>query len=182
MRAKTNWYVVTGGPSSGIDTVLNALKKMGYRITSEVARDIIDKEKAKGKNSKEIRKNEAKFQQRVLKRKIELEDKLPRNKLIFLNRALPDSIAYYQNCGLDPQRILNKCKRVFYRKVFLLRQLPKFTQDYARTENARTAKRLNSLLEKAYEGLGYRVVIVPVTTPKRRIKFILSRLESKFRR
>jgi predicted ATPase len=176
MSVKTNWYVITGGPSSGIDTVLNELKKMGYRVTSEVARDIIDKERVKGKISGEVRKNEAKFQQEVLKKKIELEEKLPKNKLIFLNRAIPDSIAYYQNCGLNPQRILNKCKRVFYKKVFLLKQLPKFTKDYARTENARTAKKLNSLLKKAYKRLGYKVVIVPVTTPEKRIKFILSRL------
>jgi predicted ATPase len=179
MSVKSNWYVVTGGPSSGIDTVLNTLKKMGYRVTSEVARDIIDEERAKGKTTPEIRRNEAKFQQRAFRRKIELENKLPKNQLIFLNRALPDSIAYYQNCGLNSQGVFNKCKRGLYKKVFLLKQLSQFTKDYARIENVKRAKKLSSLLKKAYRKLGYKVIIVPVMTPKRRAKFILSHLEPK---
>ncbi len=130
----SNWYVITGGPSSGKTTVLNELAKLGYLIYPEAARVFIDEEMAKGKTLKEIRGNETEFQKQVLKIKIKVEKEAPKDKIIFFDRAIPDSIAYYQICGLDSKEVLKFCQRKVYRKIFFLEQLP-FDQDYARVED-----------------------------------------------
>ncbi len=113
--------MITGGPSSGKTTILKELKKLGYITYPDAARVLIDKEKKKGKKLKEIRKDEAEFQKKVLKAKIKIEKSAPRDKIVFFDRAIPDSIAYYQMCELDPKEVLKFCKRKIYPKNILFR-------------------------------------------------------------
>ena len=136
----SNWYVITGGPSSGKTTVLKELAKLGYVVYPEAARVFIDKEMKKGKSLKEIRGNEAEFQRKVLKIKVEVEKTAPKDKIVFFDRAIPDSIAYYQIAGLNPQEVLRFCPKRKYKKIFFLEQLP-FGQDYARIEDNKTIKK-----------------------------------------
>ena len=119
-KSSPNWYVITGGPSSGKTTVLNELAKLDYLIYPEAARVFIDKEMAKGKSREEIRGDEAKFQKGVLTIKIKVEKEALKNKVVFFDRAIPDSIAYYQICGLDLKEILKFCKKSVYKKPSLL--------------------------------------------------------------
>jgi predicted ATPase len=169
--------VITGGPSSGKTTILNELAKLGYIVYPEAARILIDKEMAKGKTIKEIRKNEVEFQKKVLKMKVKIENKAPKEKIVFFDRAIPDSIAYYQICGLDPKEVLRFCKKKRYRKVFFLEQLP-FEKDYARIEDGKTLKKLNKLLKKSYKKLGYEVISIPPMSIKKRLNKILKEIES----
>lgn len=174
---KSNWYVITGGPSSGKTTVLKELAKLGYIIYPEAARVFIDEEMAKGKSLREIRGNEAEFQRKVLKIKIQIEKEAPRDKIVFFDRGIPDSIAYYQICGLDPKEVLKFCKRKVYKKIFFLEQLP-FKNDYARIEDGKTIKKLNKLLKESYEKLGYEVIVIPAMSVKERVKKILSEIKN----
>ena len=184
MESKSNWYLITGGPSSGKKTVLKLLKTMGYRVIWEVARGVIDRANRKGVTTQELREDEAKFQESLLPIKLRLEQKLPRDQVIFWNRAMPDSIAYLENCRGDPKEALALCERDLYKKVFLLEQLYQFTSDYARTEDVQTALRLNLLLRKAYEQLGYEVISVPEMSSipqlsiAKRLAFILEQVYS----
>lgn len=173
--SKSNWYVITGGPSSGKTTVLKELGKAGYTIYPEAARVLINKEIVKGKTLKEIRRNEAEFQRKVLKIKIETEKTAPKDKIVFFDRAIPDSIAYYQICGLDPKEIIKLCREKRYGKIFLLEQIP-FKKDYARTENLQIAEKLNKLLKKCYKKLGYKIINVPAVSVKKRVKIILAEI------
>jgi len=170
-----NWYVVTGGPSSGKTTIIKELAKLGFLIYPEVARVLINQELAKGKSIKEIRGDEADFQQEVLKMKVEIEKKAPKDKIVFFDRAVPDSIAYYQVCGLDPEEVLKLCREKSYKKVFFLEQLP-FENDYARAEDEKTVKKVNQLLEASYKNLGYKVINVPVGSVDERLKIILNEI------
>ena len=171
-KSKSEWCVVTGGPCFGIDTTLKHFKKIGYPVVDEAARNLIDEEMAKGRTIEEIRKDEREFQKQVLSRKIEIEKNLPRDEIIFLNRAVPDSIAYYRNYGLDPGPVIKLCEKGLYKKIFLLEQLPKFEKGYARTETKQTAKRLGRMIKEAYQQLGYKVILVPVMTVRERVEFI----------
>ena len=47
---ETNWYVITGAPSSGKSSVIRELENLGYRVVHEVARAYIEEELKKGKN------------------------------------------------------------------------------------------------------------------------------------
>ena len=172
-----NWYVITGGPSSGKTTVLNELAKLGYIIYPEAARVFIDQEIAKGKTLDEIRGDEAEFQRKVLKIKVNVEKSAPKDTIVFFDRAIPDSIAYYQVAGLDPKGVLKFCPKNVYRKIFLFEQLP-FDQDYARVEDGKIIKKLNKLLKESYENLGYEVIDVPVLSVKERVREILNEIKN----
>jgi predicted ATPase len=176
MNFKSRWYVITGGPSSGKSTVLSHFEKMGYRVIPEAARLLIDEEISKGKGIEEIRRDEAGFQQKVLKIKIGIEKSLPRDQIIFFDRAIPDSIAYYILCSLDPKEVIDVCENNQYRKVFFMEQLP-FSKDYARIERIQDIKRLNQLLKQSYGQLGYEIISVPVMSVKDRVKVIKAHLE-----
>ena len=171
----SKWYVITGAPSSGKTTIISKLSEMGYYTVPEAARVLIDKEMKKGKTLGEIRKNEIKFQRKVLKLKIQIEKKTPKNKIVFFDRGIPDNIAFFQVYGADPKEVLKLCKEKNYRKIFLLEQLP-FEKDYARIEDKEKAKKLGKLLEKTYVDLGYEIVSVPVMKVEDRVNFILSNL------
>lgn len=172
MKKIPDWYVITGGPNSGKTTTVEYLSKLGYKIVPEYARMIIDKELAKGKTIKEIRKNPAAFQDKVTKFKIRLENKAPKNKIVFLDRGLPDALAYYRYWKAKVPKELFKLAKNRYRKVFLLDLLP-YKKDYARVESGKDVKLIHGLIKKTYEELGYEVVKVPVISVEDRVKFIL---------
>lgn len=176
MESKSNWCIVTGGPSSGKKTIIRLLRTMGFRVIKEVARGVIERANRQGITTQELRKNEAKFQESLLLPKLRLEQKLPKDQVIFWNRAMPDSIAYLRNCGGDYRKALALCEKGLYKRVYLLDQLPQFQQDYARIENLEEAKRINQLLYEAYSELGYEVIRVPVMAPDERVRFILAQM------
>lgn len=172
---ETNWVVITGGPSSGKSTLLACLENQGYKIVFEVARIIIDREIAGGKTLGEIRADEAEFQRRVLQMKIDIEEKLLSQQLTFLDRGIPDSIAYNQICRADVTLAFEASRKRRYRAVFHCEQVP-FEQDHARTEDQKKAHEISTLLHKAYTDLGYEVIGVPLMSTEERAKFILKEL------
>ena len=64
---QTNWCVITGGPSSGKTTVVQALQDLGYKTTIEAARHYIDLQRINGKSIDEVRENQRNFQHKILK-------------------------------------------------------------------------------------------------------------------
>jgi predicted ATPase len=66
-------------------------------------------------------------------------------------------------------------KAAHYHRVFLLERLP-WTPDYARTENAVQAERLDNLLEATYREHGYTVIRIPVGSVDERAAEILAAL------
>lgn len=176
MRTVNNWYVITGAPSSGKTTIIKLLEKKGYKVLYEMARTYIDGELRKGKSLKTIRKDEADFQRKIFDLKIQYERKLNPKEITFLDRAIPDSIAYYELAKVPRDKYLDKViKRTYYKKIFLFEKL-EFEKDYARTESKKEADRLEKLLEKAYQNLSLPVIKVPKMTVKKRLKFILDNL------
>ena len=172
----TNWCVITGGPSSGKTTTVNILKARGYQTTIEHARHFLDTQRVTGRTTLEIRKNQAAFQLGVLEMQIEQEAMLDPDALVFLDRALPDSLAYYRFLDLSPDpRLLEALRVAKYRKIFLLELLP-LVRDYARTEDGAAQRKIHALLRVVYEELGHPVVAVPPLEPEERVDYILAHL------
>ena len=174
MRA-ANWYVITGAPSSGKTSVICELERLGYRVVHEVARAFIDEELKKGKTIKQIKADELAFERHILYKKIKIEESLPKKEIIFLDRAVPDSIAYFKSAGLNPNEPVKKSKLVRYKKIFLFKRL-EFEKDRVRSENQLKAAEIELLLEKAYQMLDYDIVYVPVLSIQKRTDFILQHL------
>ena len=172
---ESKWYVITGAPSSGKTTIISRLSKLGYQTIPEAARVLIDKEISEGRTLEEIRRDELDFQRKVLKMKIEIENKISKDKIVFFDRGVPDTIAYYKLYGFNLEEVLKFCKERTYKKIFFLEPLP-FEKDYARIEDEDKAKKLNNLFKMAYIDLGYDVISVPIISVDERVKLILSNL------
>src|ERR1035437_5090000 len=141
-RKPTNWYVITGGPCSGKTTVVNSLKARGYKTTIEDARHYLEMQSLNGRTVEEVRKHQADFQLAVLQMQIEQEKELSPDDIVFLDRAIPDALAYYHFLNLPEDPILlGAMKSISYKKVFILDYLP-MVQDYARREDEQAQKKI----------------------------------------
>jgi len=173
---QTNWYVITGGPGSGKTTTVNLLKERGYITTFEHARHYIDTQRLKGRTVEETRKNQREFQLGVLNMQIEQEREIAPDVLVFLDRAIPDALAYYRFLKLSVDEKLSEAlKTVSYKKIFVLDSLP-MKNDYARIEDGTAQKIIHDLIVEVYESLHFPVVKVPVLPPEERVDFILKNL------
>ncbi len=114
---KTNWDVVTGGPGSGKTTMVNLLKARGYKTTIENARHYFDMQRLDGKTVEEVRKNRVEFQLKILEMQIEQEKNLSPDDVVFLDRAIPDALAYYRylNIVIDP-KLAEAMQTINYKK------------------------------------------------------------------
>ena len=176
LRPKTNWYVITGGPSSGKTTVVNQLNMLGHHTTIEHARHFIDTQMITGKSVEEIRKNQIEFQNGILDMQILQEASLSPDELVFLDRALPDTLAYYKFLNLPiSEKLENALTNAFYKKIFVLKSLP-LVNDYARRENEAAQKRISDLIVEVYESFPFPVIHVPILPPKERAEYILKKL------
>jgi predicted ATPase len=172
----SNWYVITGGPSSGKTTTVDLLARRGYRTAIEQSRHYIDLQRLGGRSVEEIRSRQVEFQRNVLAMQLEQEAQLDPDEIVFLDRGLPDSLAYYRFLGLDPApELLEALGRLRYRKVFILSLLP-LHRDYARTEDPDAQRRIHDLLLEVYSALPIPLVQVPAVGPEERADFILARL------
>jgi predicted ATPase len=172
----TNWYVITGGPGSGKTTTVNLLKERGYITTMEHARHFLDTQRLKGKTIAEVRKNQRDFQLGVLEMQIAQEREISPDVQVFLDRAIPDALAYYRFLNLTvDEKLMKALQTVSYKKVFILDFLP-LKNDYARHENAEAQKKIHELITEVYESLPFPVVHVPVLPAEERVDFILKNI------
>ncbi|HET9056193.1 MAG TPA: ATP-binding protein [Chitinophagaceae bacterium] len=172
----TNWNVITGGPCTGKTTVVKLLAAKGYKTTIEHARHYIDTQKIQGQTVEEIRNNKKKFQLGVLNMQIEQEAALDVNETVFLDRALPDTMAYFNFLGLDyDDRLIEQCNKYCYHRVFILDRLP-LINDYARLEDEDEQIRIHNLIIEVYQSFPCPIVPVPVLTPEERVNFILKNI------
>jgi len=175
-RRETNWYVITGGPGSGKTTTVDILAKRGYKTTIEEARHYIDTLRANGEDTDAIRGRQEEFQRGVLEMQIKQENDLDPKEVVFLDRAIPDALAYYrfQYLPLD-KTLTDALLKVSYKKVFILDPLP-LVHDYARTEDDTQQLRIQALINEVYHQLPFPVVHVPVLPPEERVDLILKNL------
>jgi predicted ATPase len=174
-RVQTNWHVITGGACCGKTTLIGLLADRGFPTVPEAARQLMEKEKARGRTIEEIFEDGAAFE-RVLKDfQQEIEHRLCATDVVFLDRALPDCLAFFRFFGLDPNEILAECLHHRYASVFVLDLLP-LQLDGARIEDDTFTVVLDELLVRDYDALGYHVVRVPVLSLEERLEFVLERL------
>lgn len=173
---QTNWFIITGGPSTGKSKTIDHLAFLGYSIRPEAARIYIDDEISKGRTIQEIRENELEFEQKILEIKIKSEENTPVNELVFCERGMPDSIVYLKNCNCSADIAVSESHKRKYKGIFILDILPKYEKDYARTEDKEKARKIHEALYDTYIEFGYKVVRVPVMPISERAKFIVEKI------
>ena len=173
-KVQTNWHVITGAPCSGKTTLVDRVAAEGFLSVPEVGRQYIEREIARGRTIDEIRASEATFAGLIKDMQLEIECGLNPAEVIFLDRALPDCLAYFRLAGQNPNKILPDCFHHRYASVFVLDRLP-VQHDGVRTEDDVTADHLDEWLARDYSALGYAVVRVPVLPPEERLAFVIER-------
>ncbi|NND65719.1 MAG: ATP-binding protein [Gammaproteobacteria bacterium] len=173
-----NWYVITGGPSAGKTSIINALAEQGFHIEHESARLVIDEALANGQTIEELRGDqEEQFQEIVFDHKLKREQQLDSKELIFFDRGMQDTFAYYQLHGFTiPEAMQQAMDQSDYKKVFLL-ESHGFEEDYARTESEAETQKLFRLLKEGYQRSGLLVEVIPTfSTIEERIDFFLDEI------
>lgn len=171
----TNWCVVTGAPCAGKTTLIDQLAARGFAVAAEVAREYIDAQLSAGLTLQQIRADALHFERHILLAKTRLECALSPHRLIFLDRAIPDSTAYFRLEGLDPTEPQALSRKFRYRKIFLLERL-EFAPDGIRSEDDAIAARLETLLVETYVQLNYPIIRVPVLPVAQRLALVLGQL------
>jgi predicted ATPase len=175
-KVQTKWHVITGAPCSGKTTLIDQLADIGFQIVPESARQYIEREMAEGRTPHPIRADASALQRNIKDMQLRVEGGLRANEVLFLDRALPGSLAWYRVYGLNPNDILGDCFHHRYASVFMLDLLPFQLDDQRVDEMAAIASFLDKWQNQDYSALGYRVVRVPVLPPEDRLAFVLERL------
>jgi predicted ATPase len=172
---KTNWHVITGAPSCGKTTLVDLLAEQGYKISPEGARLYLEKLVASGHTKEEIYADTAWLQRGIAKTQVEIESKLNAQEMIFLDRGVPDSMAWFRYFGLDPNELLPECFHHRYAKVYILDRLP-LELDEFRFNDAEHPSFMEKWTRSDYNSLGYSLVKVPVLTPEQRCEFSIEHM------
>lgn len=174
-KVQTNWHVITGAPSCGKTTLINLLAEKGLKTVPEVARQYLEGELGQGRTIEEIRQDCAGLQRRIKELQQQVEAGLGVTDSIFLDGAVPSSLAWYRAFGLDPNDILAACFNFRYASVFILDRLP-VELDGLRFDDESFHSYLDGWIRRDYCALGYRVVRVPVLSPTARLGYVFERL------
>jgi len=173
-QVQTNWHVISGAPSCGKTTLIELLAAQGYPVVAETGRQYIEREIAKGRPLAEIYDSEE-DERAMMDLQLRTERLLRPAESIFLDRALPDVIAFYRLQEMDPNEVLRDCFHYRYASVFILDCLP-LELDGARPDDDSLVDYLDRWHAHDYEALGYEVIRVPVLPPQERLSFILETL------
>ena len=167
---QTNWVVVTGPPSSGKTTLIQALQNKGYVTGPEVARELIVE--CLKKHAQEKIEN---FQREILAITCRREHLLDIKQTVFFDRGIPDSIAYFKYNGLDIAPALQASRFRRYKRVFYCMGLP-VINDGIRQESDEAALQIGELILEAYRYLRYEPIILPVLSIEERLEIILKNI------
>lgn len=172
---QTNWHVITGAPSCGKTTLINLLADKGFQTVQEGARQYMEREVARGRTIDEIHADAVALQRGIKDMQLEIERGLRANDFAFLDRAVPDTLAWYRVFGLNPNEFLRDCFHHRYASVFILDQLPLQLNGF-RFNNVVNAGFFDALHAQDYSALGYNIIRVPVLPPEERFAFVLERI------
>ena len=120
----TNWHVITGASSSGKTTVIELLAGQGYPTLPEAGRAYIQGKISEGLTITEIRQDRAALTRQIYDLWLEKVVALSVDAFCFLDRGLPDTLAFCRFAGMDPKNILPDCLRFRLATVFMLDRLP----------------------------------------------------------
>ncbi len=174
-EVQTNWHVITGAPSCGKTTLVDQLADKGFRTIPEGARPYMERKIATGRTIDDIRENTTALQLGIKDMQLSIEGGLRATDTLFLDRALPDCLAWHRLFGLDPNEFLMECLRRRYASVFILDPLS-YEVDSIRFEDASIVSYLDEWHTRDYSALGYETVRVPVMAPHDRLAFVLESL------
>jgi predicted ATPase len=179
-KHKENIFVITGGPAVGKTTVLDALRKRGFKCFDEVARQVIEEQLSSG--GKVVPWLDLSgFNKLVLEREVKRHADVS-EELHFFDRGVPDQIGYLNSGGVEvhPEIHMAAKKRRYNKTVFFLEPWKEiYLNDSVRKEPFEYALKISEHIKNAYVELDYDVIVVPKGPVEERVDFILKEVKKK---
>lgn len=173
---ETNWFVITGAPSSGKTTSLSLLENAGYKINPDISRLYIEKSMENGRTSVEVRIDEKQLQKAIFCLMVRNALSLNKDDIILHDYSLPDNIPFLSIANLPiPKEIFRSATMFRFRNVFIFEPVD-LLLDGVRTETREEQWKLFELIKKCYADLGYKPIVVLKDTIENRHQFLLGRL------
>jgi predicted ATPase len=178
---KQKRIVITGGPGTGKTSIINELLLRKYTCLEEISRQITLEARAQGIEQLFLTKPLL-FSELLLKgRETQFNEAATLSKnLIFLDRGIPDILAYMDYSGDEYPQFFNKsCKNNRYDKVFILAPWQGiYISDNERYEDFNQAIEIHHQLVNTYKKYDYELVDVPFNSVKKRTDHILNIVEN----
>lgn len=179
-KTKTKKIAITGGPGTGKTSIINALIEQGYLCYDEISRQITLQARKEGIEQLFLIEPLL-FSEKLLKGRTEqfLKASKENTELVFLDRGLPDILAYMDYIGDEyPKQFEQACLDYRYDQVFLLPPwMDIYESDNERYESFDQANTIHHHLIKTYTHFGYDLIEVPFGTVAERVKFIVQTLD-----
>lgn len=176
---KKKKIVITGGPGTGKSSVIQNFETMGYNCLHEVSREITSQAQKEGIEQLFLEKPIL-FSEKLLEARIKQYTKAEsKHSHVFLDRGIPDVVAYMDYLGTSYQKFFSRaCREYKYDLIFLLPPWKKIYQtDSERYESFEQAMEIHEYLKKTYINFGYDPIEVPRESIEFRTEFILNTLD-----
>ena len=168
--------VIIGGPGTGKTTIIDGLIAKGYCCYPEISREVTMEAKKQGIEQLFL-ENPLLFSELLLEgRKKQFHNAINEpHKVVFLDRGIPDVLAYMHYIGDSyPAFFDHACREHTYTKIFILPPWEEiYISDDERYENFEQAKLIYDHLTETYQKYGYNLIEVPIGTVDERINYIL---------
>ena len=168
-------YIITGAPGTGKTSLIDALQANGYLCFAEISRKIII-EQQQIKSGRTPWENLPGFADLVYQQTIK-ELQLPIKKHTFVDRGLPDIMAYLKvKSHSIPEYLLDFPFKIHYAPtVFLISPWEEiYINDPQRPQSYQEAVHIHQYLVQVYQSLNFTIEAVPKTTLTKRVDFIRS--------
>ncbi|PKV53105.1 putative ATPase [Aquimarina sp. MAR_2010_214] len=168
-------YIITGAPGTGKTSLIQALQANGHQCFSEISRKII-LEQQQIKSDKTPWGDLPCFANLVYQETVR-ELQIPIEKNIFVDRGLPDIIAYLKAKSHPiPEYLLDfPFKTHYVSTVFLMSPWEEiYINDPQRPQSYQEALHIHQCLVQVYQNFKFTIEVVPKTTLTKRVDFIQS--------
>jgi predicted ATPase len=164
--------VITGGPGTGKTTLIQALEDEGWPVQHEVAREFI-RRAALGEPFPTPNSDLKAFSALVFQARKQQYEAAQSNT--FLDRGVPDAMAYLQLHGLPiPVEMTHWCRDNRYHPIVWMAPPWQaiFHPDAERVETYADVLAVDQVLRSTYRSLGYSIQDLPRTSVAERVVFL----------
>ncbi|MEP5253769.1 MAG: ATP-binding protein [Winogradskyella arenosi] len=171
--------VIAGGPGTGKTTLINELKQRQFVCYDEISRQVTLQARKEGIEQLFLTEPLL-FSEKLLEGRAQqfIDADKETDSLVFLDRGLPDVIAYMDYIGDSyPDHFVTTCEAHKYNAIFVLAPWQDiFTSDSERYESFEEAIEIHNHLLQTYKRFGYQLIDVPFGSVDARVDFILDAL------
>ena len=170
--------VITGAPSTGKTTIINALKKEGYSCAEEISRELIAEQIDIGGNILPW-KDQIAFENQIANIRTLQYLTIPEDCICFFDRSALDCIAYLKLNNLEATtQIIENIKKCNFNKTVFYTPIWKeiYVNDSERKENIEKAIKIENVIINTYRSKGYELIKIPKLPITERVDFIISKI------